>query len=421
LRLPYHTRLGLLSLLTVFPLFSSAPDFTYTYTYSTYPGAVTDNLTIFTSTGGTPPLNNGQMGCIGWQLLYNSNGLSGVSVNLQSAPSGQGGAVGAWSTFSGTNATGSASLPMTATSSNAFVSWGYFPWIRVNVATLTGTGSVNIQLSCWKSVIYAGGLGGDTITSPNGTLSIGGSSSATTLDLSFPILAPAGSNTAPSFSFSGASNSGLYNPSSSEVRISINGTDSFRFLSGSTVQYGTSAFLWGGGATITSADTGFCRQSAGVVEITTSGTCNALGSLQLTGLAASGSSITLSGLSASTGSPSSLCLNSTTVTVNAALTCTVSNENVKNHFIPLKAPILDLMKLKPAQFEYNDAPGRLRWGFGAKQVSSVDRAMGDGWREDGQPWSLDQNAILALAVKTIQSQQIEIDKLNKRLNKLEKK
>jgi hypothetical protein len=177
-------RFGLLSLLSAAPLLCNAPDFTQTYLYSTYPGATTDNLTIFTATGGTPPLNNGQMGCISWQLLYNSNGLSGVSVNLQSAPSGQGGAVGSWSTFSGTNATGSASLPMTSTSSNAFVSWGYFPWIRVNVATLTGTGSVNIQLSCWKSVIYAGGGGsGDTITSPLATLSVGGSSSNTTIDL----------------------------------------------------------------------------------------------------------------------------------------------------------------------------------------------------------------------------------------------
>jgi hypothetical protein len=168
------SRVVFLSLLTTLPLFSAAPDFTYTYRYTTYTNETTDNLTVFTGTGGTPPLNNKQMGCISWQLLYNSNGLSGISVNLQSAPSGQGGAVGTWSTFSGTNATGSASLPMTTVnSSGAFVSWGYFPWIRVNVATLTGTGAIDIQLSCWKSVLYAGGLGGG-----GGTL--GGDLSGTT-------------------------------------------------------------------------------------------------------------------------------------------------------------------------------------------------------------------------------------------------
>lgn len=176
-------QLSLISLLSTLPLFCAPPDYSFTYRFTTYPGETTDNLTVFTATGPTPQLNNKQMGCISWQLLYNTNGLSGVSVNLQSAPSGQGNGVGSWSTFSGTNATGSASLPMTTTNaSSAFVSWGYFPWMRVNVATLTGTGAIDIQLSCWKSVIYAGGLGG------------GGSTSSS--NLNFPCISVSGSSTA---------------------------------------------------------------------------------------------------------------------------------------------------------------------------------------------------------------------------------
>lgn len=131
------------------------------------------------------------------------------------------------------------------------------------------------------------------------------------------------------------------------------------------------------------------------------------------GLTSSSPSITLSGLGSATGTPGSLCLNASVVTLNAALTCTVSNETVKNHFAPLHAGTKDLMRLIPAQFEYDAVPGRLRWGFGAMQVSRVSHALGDAYHEDGTAWSLDQNAILALTVKTVQEQQKEIEKLKK--------
>ena len=99
-----------------------------------------------------------------------------------------------------------------------------------------------------------------------------------------------------------------------------------------------------------------------------------------------------------------------TLVRNAALTCTVSNEFVKTAFAPL--PDADFMALRPMQFEYISAPGRTRWGFGAMQVASVNPALADGWRSDGLPWSLDQNAILALTVKTVQE-------LSEKINKLE--
>lgn len=132
------------------------------------------------------------------------------------------------------------------------------------------------------------------------------------------------------------------------------------------------------------------------------------------GLTISGASVTYSGLGSATGTPDSACFNVNTFTRNAALTCTVSNEDVKNHFQPLQAATADIMRIVPAQFEYNDAPGRLRWGFGAKQIAGVSKELADGWHADGTPWSLDQNAILALTVKAVQELKTAVAQLSAR-------
>ena len=145
-----------------------------------------------------------------------------------------------------------------------------------------------------------------------------------------------------------------------------------------------------------------------------------LGNFSMVGLTASGSAIVLSGLGAATGTPNSICQNGTTITVNAALTCTVSNETIKNHFKPLQASLSDFMRLEPAEFQYNDVPGRTRWGFGAMQLASVNRALGDGWRADGKPWSIDENAILALTVKTGQEQERRIEALQHEVEQLKR-
>ena len=167
-----------------------------------------------------------------------------------------------------------------------------------------------------------------------------------------------------------------------------------------------------------SIDTMMSRASAGLLSVDTTTIGNAAGGLTMALLTVSGASITLSGLGSATGTPDSACFNSNTLKRNAALTCTVSNETVKNHFEPLRASSDDFMRLLPAQFEYNDVPGRLRWGFGAMQVAGVNHALGDGYRDDGQAWSLDQNAILALTVKVVQEQKLEIDALKMELKRL---
>lgn len=225
-----------------------------------------------------------------------------------------------------------------------------------------------------------------------------------------------GSATAPSHSFIGRTGTGMYSLDANTIGFAIGGTDTMFIQNGNVQLQSRDLFL---NSTATAFEIGggnvpdtFLARCSGVAACWAFGTAkgNALGSWTAANFTATGSSIILSGLSASSGTPSSICAVTATgqLTINAALTCTVSNEDVKNQFLPLSATTQDFMSILPAQFEYNDTPGRLRWGFGAKQVASVNRALADGWHADGTPWSLDQNAILALTVKTVQEQQRQI-------------
>ena len=130
------------------------------------------------------------------------------------------------------------------------------------------------------------------------------------------------------------------------------------------------------------------------------------------GIASASPSITLSGLGSATGSPSSLCLNANVLKVNTALTCTVSSARFKTGVRPMRFATGLLMKIRPEAFAYTDNPTRTRWGFIAEQVSAVDPKLGDGYDSMG-PRSIDQNAILALAVKTIQEQERRIESLER--------
>ncbi len=174
-------------------------------------------------------------------------------------------------------------------------------------------------------------------------------------------------------------------------------------------------FYWNSTADLSggSRDLGISRDSAGVLAVGTGAQGSFAGTVKATDLDMAGSGITFSGLGSASGTPDSVCLNTNTLKRNAALTCTVSNESVKHGFGVIPASMSDLANLKPIQFRYDDQPERVRWGFGAKQVASVAPALADGWRDDGQPWSLDQNAILALTVKALQEVNARVEKLEK--------
>jgi hypothetical protein len=111
-----------------------------------------------------------------------------------------------------------------------------------------------------------------------------------------------------------------------------------------------------------------------------------------------------SGLTASAGTPSSVCQNATTkeITVNAALTCTVSARDQKANIKDLRLNALDMvMQLKPSTFFYKDNLERERLGFIADEVQAIDSRLGDAYK-DGEARSIDLPALTALNTKAIQ-------------------
>lgn len=149
-----------------------APDQVFNYRFTNRLGEPTDGISVYNGATRTIPISNSNIGCIGWQLTYNSEGFSVVSLNLQTnTKEWKGGLVfgpgNSWSTFGGTATAGT--LPMTGTSQGNYTGYGYYPFVAVNLATATGTGSIDVVLSCWKSINYAGvssggGGGGGTVS-----------------------------------------------------------------------------------------------------------------------------------------------------------------------------------------------------------------------------------------------------------------
>ncbi|MGH8709701.1 MAG: tail fiber domain-containing protein, partial [Burkholderiales bacterium] len=135
----------------------------------------------------------------------------------------------------------------------------------------------------------------------------------------------------------------------------------------------------------------------------------------------------MTGLTAASGTPNSVCMNASTkeVVENAALTCTVSDQRAKQKIFPLKfsrekfSALLE--KIHPSEFEMKDNPRR-RWGFVAQDVIAANKYLGDGfgpnYTDDGS-LTIDQNALLAVAYRAIQEQQAMIANLEKRLKIVE--
>lgn len=168
--------IGLISLLFLPLALAAPPDFSVNYRFTNRTGETTDAITIFTAPASTPAIPNYIYGCSAWQLTYNSEGFSVISLNFQTntrvwtggIQQGPGNAV---STFGGTSVVGT--LPLTATTQGTFIGYGYYPYVYINLATATGTGSVDVQLKCWNSITYAYNgnyVAGNLVTSAAGFL-----------------------------------------------------------------------------------------------------------------------------------------------------------------------------------------------------------------------------------------------------------
>lgn len=118
----------------------------------------------FITTGSTSNLTCGHnlQGIVNWTVAYSSTGFSGISLVVQSAPDNAG-VPGAWATFAGTVLAGI--NPNTALTSNFTTFQGYYPWMRVDLASITGSGKVTGTLYGFldsSAAVSSGSGGGGT-------------------------------------------------------------------------------------------------------------------------------------------------------------------------------------------------------------------------------------------------------------------
>lgn len=115
----------------------------------------------FTQTGNTASYSNGKNGvqCVNWTLVYYSTGFSALSLQFEDAEDSAG-SPGSWSAYQGTVATGSNPSTATTAASATFTGPAPYPWLRINVTALTGSGSIKGQFYGYRAGNSAGGGGG---------------------------------------------------------------------------------------------------------------------------------------------------------------------------------------------------------------------------------------------------------------------
>lgn len=105
--------------------------------------------------GNSAVFDNRTKGCATWAVTFNATGFSALTLTVQGAPD----AGGAPGTF-GTVTAAAGSNPSTAVTQASATFAAYFPWMRVNLSGLTGTGSVTGTLYGWRIGAQAGAAGG---------------------------------------------------------------------------------------------------------------------------------------------------------------------------------------------------------------------------------------------------------------------
>ena len=111
--------------------------------------------------------DNRGLNCVDWFVVYNSTGFSAISVELDSA-SDSAGSPGSFSAFGGTILLGSNPSTVLNQCGNACIAaTGYYPWIRLNFVSKTGTGSIGVTAYGYrKDQSGINGAGGSGCSSP---------------------------------------------------------------------------------------------------------------------------------------------------------------------------------------------------------------------------------------------------------------
>jgi hypothetical protein len=104
-------------------------------------------------------------GCIRWTLAYSSQGFTGVSIELDQAQD-VGNTPGTFAAFPNT---ASGTQPLTSTTSGQITVYKYYPWVSINLSSVTGTGTVRAVAYGWTA-----GSGDDSSAAPGSSGGGGG-------------------------------------------------------------------------------------------------------------------------------------------------------------------------------------------------------------------------------------------------------
>ena len=195
---------------------------------------------------------------------------------------------------------------------------------------------------------------------------------------------------------------------------------------GGGVNFGSGhGIAWGSASTniqagTISGDTTLCRSSAGVAEVGTTA-CNALGSLLLTNITASGANVLMTGLGASGVGATFVCLSTGNAIVTGA-TCAASDENAKENITAMAHGLDWVSRMEPISYvngpQFGKLAGIASAGFSAQRMAAIDPVLAQ-W-QDGKPWSINDRAILAVHTMSIQELKADNDNLRTEVEALKR-
>ncbi len=104
-------------------------------------------------------------GCTTWTVTYASVGFSAVSIQIENAANASGDVAATWAVWTPASVT-SGAFPLTSITRASASVIDFWPWVSVNIVSVTGTGTIKGSLYGWKTAAGSTPL-------PAGTSTIG--------------------------------------------------------------------------------------------------------------------------------------------------------------------------------------------------------------------------------------------------------
>jgi len=146
-----------------------APDCVFAADYN---GTTAQRFPAAQTPGGTIGFDNRNLGCTTWHLYYTVTGYSAVSVELDNAPDSNG-QPGSWVVWPSIDIA-SNTLPMTTATQDQITAYEFYPWVSINVNSVTGNGRILLKAYGWRpGPLQDANVAPNSVTI-NGTTVVGG-------------------------------------------------------------------------------------------------------------------------------------------------------------------------------------------------------------------------------------------------------